>query len=61
MFLDVVAIVKTNVENSIDRLGLSGIKILNLVNIAMKNLMYFITQFRLNCFIGPRGISMKVT
>jgi len=54
MFLDVVAIVKTNVENSIDRLGLSGIKILNLVNIVMKNLMYFIIQFRLNCFIGPR-------
>jgi hypothetical protein len=31
MFLDIVSIVKTNVENSIDRLGLSGIKILNLV------------------------------
>jgi len=31
MFLDVVGIVKINTENSIDRLGLSGIKILNLV------------------------------
>ena len=32
MFLDIVAIVKTNVENSITRLGLNGIKILNLVS-----------------------------
>ena len=31
MFLDIVAIVKINVENSITRLGLNGIKILNLV------------------------------
>jgi hypothetical protein len=32
MFLDIVAIVKFNVENSIQRLGLNGIKILNLVS-----------------------------
>jgi len=33
MFLDIVSIVRTNVENSIARLGLSGIKIHNLVSI----------------------------
>lgn len=31
MFLDIVSIVQTNVERSIERLGMNGIKILNLV------------------------------
>ena len=52
MFLDIVGIVKTNVENSITRLGLNGIKILNLVGRQPISLpkIWLLFENLLNCY-----------